>query len=114
MKAKAIPVSIFRNKLYEGCSNGGISERFEDILLVCDDGFVDVDLDDPPENLCKLVVRNIFGSQYKHVEPYKKAQHIGWMSGGAIVYTSDSRFSRMSDYPLSLHDRQERLKNTTH
>lgn len=106
---KALPISVFQNPTYKGCSNGGITERFDRLLLVCEDGFVDVDETNPPENLVKIVTRNFGGKEYKHIEPVASTAPgaVGWMSGGALAYSSDSRFSRLSQYPLCVHDRQE-------
>lgn len=106
-KAKALPIDIYESKSIGNCSNHGISERYNEILLLCEDGFVTVDLDDPPENLCKVVERFLFGETYKHVEPVAKPSGAGWMAGGCYVGSSDSRFNRISRYPLSLHDRCE-------
>ena len=103
---KALPVDIYKFN-GEDCSNGGISSRFESILLICDDGFIDVDENDLPENLCKVVKRNLFGRDHYHVEPVAEPPkgHTSYMYGGCIVNTSDSRFR--FDYPLKLHDRTE-------
>lgn len=105
--AKALPVEVYKASLFEGCSNGGISEKYDEVLLLCDEGFVDVDLNNPPENLCKMVYRKIGCGIFVHAEPYAKPEHIGWMNGGSIIHSFDSRFSRMSEYPVRLHDRQE-------
>lgn len=103
---KALPVYVYKSPLGDS-SNGGLSSRYTRLLLVCDDGFVDVDENNPPENLVKMVTRDLGFDVYTHVEPWSKPVGAGWMNGGAIVHTSDSRFSRMSKYPLCLHDRQE-------
>ena len=102
---KAITIRVFKNPLFSGCSNNGISEKFDDLYLVCDDG--NIPLHDPEniKNLVKIVTRQIRGREYKHMEPYAPAKGVGWMAGGAIGYSSDSRF--MSDYPLQIHDRDE-------
>lgn len=102
---KALPIDVYKNNTYRGCSNGGITERYNRLLLICDDGFVDIDPENPPENLVKIVTRNLFGNEHKHIEPYARPTGIGWMAGGALGYTSDSRFG--SVYPLNIHDRQE-------
>lgn len=102
---RAISVSIYENKEIGNCSNHGISERFKNILIACDDGFIDVNGDE--ENLCKVVKRVIFGQEYVHVEPVAQPKGIGWMAGGSVVYSSDSRFNKISQYPLALHDRCE-------
>lgn len=101
---RALWVNIYKPH-YGDSSNGGISSRFRDILLLCENGPVEVDMDNPPENLCKVVKRNLFGRDYYHVEPYARPVGVGWMYGGCIVCTSDSRFA--FDYPLKLHDRCE-------
>lgn len=103
---KALRLNIFKHRGFD-CSNHGISSRFNEILLICPEGNVDIDEANMPENLCKMVERNIGREVYKHVEPVVKCNGCGWMSGGTLVYTCDSRFSRMSEYPLSLHDRCE-------
>ena len=102
---KALRISILEDKRIGNCSNHGISERFDEILLICDEGYVDVKGDE--ENLCKVVRRNLFGREYLHVEPVKAPTGVGYMAGGTFVYSSDARFNRISEYPLSLHDRCE-------
>jgi len=106
---RALPVYVYKNPLFAGCSNDGISSMFDELLLICDDGNERIDPDNLPENLCKVVTRTIAGREYKHIEPF--VQHdegcTGWMSGGSLAYSSDARFHDISDYPLSIHDRQE-------
>lgn len=110
MIQKALPVYIYKHK-GETCSNGGISERYNEILLLCEDGFINVDMDNPPENLCKVVKRNLWGKDYVHIEPVKEVgkDRAGYMYGGCIVSTSDSRLRKVTgvDYPIDLHDRTE-------
>lgn len=106
---KALPIEVYRNPLYNGCSNGGITERFDSLLLICDEGFIDIDETNLPENLVQIVTRGFGKREYKHIEPFATVDSgcVGWMSGGALAYSCDSRFSRLSQYPLSVHDRQE-------
>lgn len=104
---KALPLYVYSNKGFKGCSNNGISEKYDRLLLIHEEGFIDIDENDLPENLVKVVTRNLFGREYKHIEPYKKADKVGYMSGGSLAYSSDSRFRKVSEYPLSIHDRQE-------
>ena len=40
---KALPVSVYRNADNRDCTNGGVSSRFKGLLIVCPDGFIDVD-----------------------------------------------------------------------
>lgn len=104
---KALPIYVYSNKSFKGCSNEGVSEKHDTLLLICEEGFIDVDESNPPENLVKVVSRNLHGGEYKHIEPYKKATKVGYMNGGSYASSSDSRFSRISKYPLAIHDRQE-------
>ena len=104
---RALPLGIYEEKGIGNCSNNGISSRFKEVLLICERGFIEVDENNPPENLVKLVTRNLFGKEYKHIEPVARPTGVGWMAGGSLVYTCDSRFRELSQYPLSLHDRQE-------
>lgn len=105
---KALPIEVFKDRTGD-CSNGGITSRYDRLLLICDDGFIEVDETNPPENLVKIVTRTLFGEEYKHIEPvaHTDAGCVGWMAGGCIGYSCDSRFRRLSKYPLSIHDRQE-------
>ena len=110
MKVNALPVDIYKYKA-DDSSNGGISSRYNEILLLCDDGFVKVDLDNPPENLCKVVKRNLWGEEHVHIEPVAKPKegYTGYMYGGCVVDTCDSRFGEATgvSYPVHLHDRTE-------
>ena len=110
--AKALKLEIYKSK-FGDCSNGGISSRFNEVLILCPDGNYEVDLENPPENLCILVKREILGEIHMHVEPWAKANGVGWMAGGCVVDTPDSRWSRLKGnyYPLKLHDRMETQKD---
>ena len=105
---KALPIEVFKSNCGD-CSNGGITSKYTRLLLVCEEGYIEIDETNPPENLVKIVTRHLFGKEYKHIEPVASVSSkcVGWMAGGCIGYSCDSRFSRMSQYPLSIHDRQE-------
>lgn len=105
--AKAISVDIYKNNRGDS-SNYGISHYYDEILILCDDGFIDVDLDNPPANLCKIVERQLFGREANYIQPYRPAKGVGYMYGGTICYSSDARFK--SDHPLCLHDRDENAR----
>ena len=105
---KTLPVQVYRNG-FTDCTNGGISSRYHTLYLECDQGFHEVEDDDP--RLIRVVERT-FGwrdTPYLHVEqvsPSVTTLHkVGPMFGGNFVYTSDSRFP--SDYPIPIHDRFE-------
>lgn len=106
---KALPVSVFKNGKYD-CTNGGISSRYTSLFVVCDDGYIDIDENNMPENLCKVVKRHLFGRDVYHIEPYGKPKGVGWMMGGNFAHTSDSRFDKMVGGmygAIAIHDRQE-------
>lgn len=107
---KALPISVYKNG-GDDCSNGGITSKYNRLLLICEEGHIEVDEKNPPENLVKVVTRRLFGKEYKHIEPYAPCKEVGWMAGGCIGYASDGRFRNMSAYPLSIHDRQETPEN---
>jgi hypothetical protein len=106
---RALAVSIFEDKAIGNCSNHGISTRFKEVLIECPTGPREVDENNLPENFCKIVTRDLGFTVYKHVEPVAKPNGVGWMHGGCIVDTSDSRWHELTglDYPLHLHDRCE-------
>lgn len=101
---KAIRLNIYR-PYYGDCSNHGISSRFHDILLESENGFIDIDENNPPENLCVFVKRTLFGKEANYIEPYEPPKGAGWMYGGCIVDSSDARFP--SGHPVRLFDRDE-------
>lgn len=112
MTMKAISVDIFKSKGGD-CSNGGISSKFNEVLIVCDEGWIDIDESNPPENLCVVSKRVLWGENHWFVEPYKKcpSNMVGYMYGGCIIDSSDARWSRISEgRPLHLHDRCESQK----
>lgn len=109
---RALRIEVFRNPLYKGCANGGISEKYNDLLLVCEKGNVQIDEDNLPENLVVMKCRVFSGREIFHIEPYKRPDKgcVGWMSGGSYAGSSDSRFSEMAGGfygTISIHDRQE-------
>lgn len=103
---KGLRVEIYKPH-YGDCSNNGITARCKYITLI---GPGIVELDEPTEDApaCKIVLREfICGKKvdYMHIEPIERPTGAGWMFGGCIGCTSDSRFP--SKYPLKIHDRQE-------
>lgn len=105
---KAIPVAVYRGR--HDCTNGGISAKYSELLVLCDNGFVDVDFEKPPENLAVMVSRNVFGRTVYHIEPYAPAVGCGYMMGGNYAASSDSRFSEICGRmygAVAIHDRCE-------
>lgn len=106
-KIKCIEVEIYKDRFGDS-SNGGISMAYDSILIPHKDGYITVDADNPPENLCRVVRRRLFGCEYVHIQPVSLGGTA--MFGGCFVYSSDSRFAeavRNGGYPVALHDRVE-------
>lgn len=106
---RAIPVEVFRHSKGD-FTNGGISSRFSSLLVVCDQGWINIDENNKPANLCKLVKRHLFGRDVFHVEPIDRPSGAGWMMGGNYCATCDSRFSQAIEGmygAVAIHDRQE-------
>ena len=94
---KAIRIYVYKNPVTQGCSNGGITDRYDELLLVCEDGYIDVDDNNPPENLVIYVDRNIGGRSCGYIRPYADppADRTPYTSGGSFAETCDSRFSNL-------------------
>lgn len=102
---KALRIHVYRDNLGD-CTNEGISSKYNDLLLICENGYIEIDENNLPENLVE-VVEGFKG--YKYLRPYKKADKdkTGYMMGGNYAGSSDSRFCQINQYPLPIHDRQE-------
>lgn len=104
---KGMIAYIYRDSMGD-CSNNGISSKYDKVVVV------DKDLPEifEPNNdmpAVKLVRRFIGGSEYIHAEPltWNESDDITGMFGGCYIMTSDSRFRKISQYPIPLHDRSE-------
>lgn len=100
MEIMTLPVKVFKNKMFDGCANGGISERYDTLYIACDDGYVKKNVED--EDVIELGSIICGNNTHFFAKPVGRS---GGMAGGTFVYTSDSRFP--FDYPLALHDRFE-------
>ena len=112
MKINCLSVGVYRSRLGD-CTNGGISSRFDELLVFCHDGprsfFSEHEL---PLNFC--TVERCYG--VAHIVPAmvtEDGQIVPrpgwWMFGGNIADTSDSRWRELTylGYPLHIHDRKE-------
>jgi hypothetical protein len=117
--ATRISVGILDNKWLGNCSNDGISDRFNKVMLI--NGAAWDAMSDPEKlklreeesfPLVRTVERKIGGEVYIHAEPVDPPPpgFRGWMAGGAFLKCSDSRYRDVAgiNYPISLHDRMER------
>lgn len=105
---RGLTVSVYKEFYRDGsvmdCTNNGISSKVFNITL-CGPGLPEISEAGPDEPPFRLVKRNLSDGDYMHVEPWERPTGSGWMFGGNICKTSDSRFP--SRYALNIHDRQE-------
>ena len=107
-KKKGLIVDVFRNARGSDCTNGGVSSRFAEALLIGEG------VEGPFEENCNRLTLyfEMFHNKWPRCVPDEKSSkgegHTNWMFGGNFVYSSDSRFP--SDQPIPIHDRQETWK----
>lgn len=115
---KALPISVYRTPRLGDCTNHGISSKYDELLLACPDGFIDIDPENVPENFVMVEMRHVFGTtiiptiypaEIKNGEVVKRGNK-WWMMGGNYGATPDSRFSALiGDMygAVAIHDRYE-------
>ena len=104
---KVINVNVYSNKKYRQCAAGGVSERFEELLIPHERGPFDANGDE--ENLCKVVHRKLFGGDVYHIQPINGIDG-NFTFGGSYAGSSDARFSELvgGQYgAIAVHDRKE-------
>ena len=102
---KGISIDVYSNPKYRKCANGGISERFDELLTEHPRG--NIELTGNEENLVKVVHRKIGGRDVYHLAPIDdKGQY---MFGGSYAGDSDQRFCELHGIygALAIHDRRE-------
>lgn len=106
---------IYKAKLFKGCSNGGISEYYDNVVCYfLEDGESISDIENPEDNAVVLVELSLRGEKYYVFEPVANIPegHTGYMSGGSYVGSCDSTFIELchGNDILPLHDRTETWK----
>jgi hypothetical protein len=118
---RGIGVTILRPDGYDrwgDCTNGGVTSRSRSegkYFVLFDEALpegnytLEQAMTNPDIVPLRVVRRRLGGGEYLHVEPWERCPegHCGYMAGGNFAYSSDSRFSALCDYPLSVHDRSE-------
>lgn len=111
---KALRILVYKNPLHKNSSNGGITEKYDELLLVCEEGSIEIDESNPPENLVVYIEREMGGKNCGYIEPYAPCPsgYVGWMSGGSFAGSSDGRFFDMVGIygAVPVHDRAESQK----
>ena len=119
-----LPCDVFRNadRSFGDCTNNGVSARFTELYL-CKDYVTEDDVIEyceaknclsEVERFVKTETRIICGKEYKNIKLVFEGRQkirglLGGMAGGNILYTSDSRWEKITgcSYPLTIHDRYE-------
>jgi hypothetical protein len=104
---KGMYLSVYRNAQLGDNSNGGVSGKVTRIILI-GEGIPEIFEAGPDDVVLKLVRRDFHDGPYFHAEPVDQPKEMaGPMFGGSFCYTSDSRISRITKYPIPIHDRFE-------
>ena len=108
---KALQIYVFSNPLFRPCAAGGITERYDTLYVLCDEGPHEVD--GTEENLVMLKSRKFGGKTFCSLVPVAFKDRYPSM-GGSYAGCSDSRFRRMVERAcgeyhvvLPVHDRIE-------
>ena len=100
---RAIKFEIYQAK--HDCTNNGISSRYKEAYLICDDGNLEFEDYLIPANSFVIEKRFLFGENHYSLKPYISITDGKWyMFGGNIGFSSDSRFG---GNPLKIHDIHE-------
>ena len=114
---KGLNCSIFQDKMFGNCSNGGLSEACRTVTLLdvqyLNGRASNVPRSSKPDGSAPpvIIVERLLSSRD---ETYFTAYPCSWygeqlvgpsMMGGCFIYSCDSRFP--FDYPVPLHDREE-------
>jgi hypothetical protein len=103
---KGLIVEIYRNG-FGDCSNKGLSSRVTKCLLV-GAGVPEIFSSSAYCPPVQIVKRELSHGDYLTAYPVKEDGTLDkGMDGGTFVYSSDSRFRKISVYPVPLHDRFE-------
>lgn len=93
-------------------SNGGISDRYEEALVI-GDGIEGPFGERDGLPTLQIVPGNVAGSLKAipvlgwEAAAEIRGKTVGPMFGGSFVWSTDSRFRKISEYPVPIHDRYE-------
>jgi hypothetical protein len=100
---KGLTANIYRDD-YNSCIN---KMKGAKNVIIIDDTMPKIFNASEDYPAVRIVRRKIFGKDYIHAEPMEAGSYA---FGGSFIYTSDSRFCTLSNYPIPLHDRQMNLE----
>jgi len=103
-------VAIYRAADGDDATNGGLSSNHTQATIIGIEGPYEVTEEAPA---LYLVKRLIGGRDYIHVQPTLNDGR-WYIAGRNFAYSSDSRFSKLTRYPIPVHDRTDRDEPTAH
>lgn len=102
-KKKGMLVFVLRGR--SDCSNGGLTSKYDSLVLV---GPGVPEVFEPSDTSPALELKFKGGIPCAFPESSVDSNSVGWMFGGAFVYSCDSRFRKINDgNPIKVMDRQE-------
>ena len=117
MTIRCLTLYVYRSNVLGDCTNKGVSNRFNRLLVACPFGPDSFDADKGiPLNFCMVERKRVVGMETMHIVPAtvdangEVVKRPGWwMNGGNIAGGADSRFTQLTGhhYPLKIHDRRE-------
>ena len=109
---KGLIVNVLRDAKGGDCTNSGASSKFTEFVIV-DPEIAEIFEPTATMPALKLVRRSFGNKLYIHAEPLTSvpANCVGFMFGGNFVYSCDSRFRSVCEYPIPVHDRIETARN---
>lgn len=105
---KGLIVEVFKAATGPDCTGGGASSRHAEFVIL-DDAMPGPFAPTPSRPALRLVRRNLHDGEYIHAVPDepRPAGAAGPMFGGNFVFSCDSRFRAVTNYPIPVHDRYE-------
>lgn len=96
----------------QSCSNGGLSATVDEVTIVSINGHAMPPIHEPDaKRPAVAIVTRECGGPYLTAYPCDPETGIidkaGRMDGGCFIYSHDSRFRAIANYPVPLHDRKE-------
>jgi hypothetical protein len=109
---KYLPVNVYKeaSRINQDvdCTNGGVSSKFKTLFVPCEEGNYTKEQILEHEGPEVILKAKNHVKDYICFEPEVKPEGVlSSMFGGNFIYSSDSRFRRISAYPAPLHDRFE-------
>ena len=112
MKVRALHVPVYTHPTFRKCANGGATETFDDIFVLCPDGPFEIE-DDAPDLF--EIVRHIDTIHLEQCTAPDDGRLVGPMFGGNYAASSDARFNWLCREKLgrrfygavAVHDRFE-------